>query len=158
MIDSHLIRPLLCHLARRLISRQYINPAANEKAAKAIRAHYGQVPADKYKTVMCQTCFESSMAANRKYKTRVCDKFVNQGICPYGERCLFIHPDVPYLQPTDFTVIDNCQIPFSTSAVGFSRSMYSVQWSTATNTQLDMPSYVPVMLPTAASCSSLFLL
>ncbi|KAI1705825.1 zinc finger c-x8-C-x5-C-x3-H type (and similar) domain-containing protein [Ditylenchus destructor] len=51
---------------------QYINPAANEKAAKAIRAHYGQVPADKYKTVMCQTWLETAK-------------------CRFGARCKFAH-------------------------------------------------------------------
>lgn len=32
------------------------------------------------------------LADNPKYKTRLCTKFVNRGICPYGRRCLFIHP------------------------------------------------------------------
>uniref|UniRef100_A0A914P5Q6 C3H1-type domain-containing protein n=1 Tax=Panagrolaimus davidi TaxID=227884 RepID=A0A914P5Q6_9BILA len=28
-----------------------------------------------------------------KYKTKLCDKYTTTGICPYGSRCLFIHPD-----------------------------------------------------------------
>lgn len=31
----------------------------------------------------------------RKYKTRLCDKYTKKGICPYGQRCLFIHPEMP---------------------------------------------------------------
>lgn len=28
-----------------------------------------------------------------KYKTKLCDKYTTTGVCPYGSRCLFIHPD-----------------------------------------------------------------
>ncbi|KAK6047520.1 hypothetical protein COOONC_14975, partial [Cooperia oncophora] len=28
-----------------------------------------------------------------KYKTKLCDKYTTTGLCPYGDRCLFIHPD-----------------------------------------------------------------
>ena len=45
---------------------------------------------------------------NPKYKTKLCDKYTKTGVCPYGDRCLFIHPksmgsgDVasnPYIHP-----------------------------------------------------------
>jgi len=28
-----------------------------------------------------------------KYKTRLCEKYTVRGCCPYGNRCLFIHPE-----------------------------------------------------------------
>lgn len=37
--------------------------------------------------------FRNPPPINSKYKTRPCEKYVKRGICPYGERCLFIHPE-----------------------------------------------------------------
>jgi hypothetical protein len=37
--------------------------------------------------------FSVPLPINSKYKTRLCDKYTNLGICPYGNRCLFIHPE-----------------------------------------------------------------
>ncbi|KHN79300.1 Tristetraprolin [Toxocara canis] len=51
------------------------------------------------------TCriFERIPIKNAKYKTKLCDKYTVTGLCPYGNRCLFIHPDADdhnaYIRP-----------------------------------------------------------
>ena len=37
--------------------------------------------------------FRVAPKQNSKYKTKLCDKYTTTGLCPYGSRCLFIHPD-----------------------------------------------------------------
>ncbi|VDL68571.1 unnamed protein product, partial [Nippostrongylus brasiliensis] len=37
--------------------------------------------------------FRSVPCQINKYKTKLCDKYTTTGLCPYGDRCLFIHPD-----------------------------------------------------------------
>lgn len=44
------------------------------------------------------TNFRVPLPINNKYKTRNCDKYTKNGICPYGQRCLFIHPDLDSLK------------------------------------------------------------
>lgn len=34
----------------------------------------------------------SANRQNPKYKTRVCENYTTTGICPFGNRCFFIHP------------------------------------------------------------------
>ncbi|VDO35572.1 unnamed protein product [Onchocerca flexuosa] len=48
--------------------------------------------------------FCRSPTKNPKYKTKLCDKYTMAGLCPYGDRCLFIHPEAsnasnPYIRP-----------------------------------------------------------
>uniref|UniRef100_A0A915D8J7 C3H1-type domain-containing protein n=1 Tax=Ditylenchus dipsaci TaxID=166011 RepID=A0A915D8J7_9BILA len=101
---------------------QYINPNADMKAKLAINAHISKNLAlilgylqdcdvsDLARAADCrfgQNCrfahgeeelrhvhAKPRLADNPRYKTRPCEKFVKKGICPYGPRCLFIHPDL----------------------------------------------------------------
>lgn len=55
-------------------------------------------------------CFRV-VAKNSKYKTKLCDKYTITGLCPYGERCLFIHPNAkdspnPYIRQDRVSFID----------------------------------------------------
>jgi len=108
---------------------EYINPnVQNTRVKNAIDVHVHGVQRkpcqqDTYKTVMCRAWLASRYcrfegrcrfahgleelraAPNQdvdpaKYKSRLCDKYTLEGICPYGSRCLFIHPgiDMPFEQ------------------------------------------------------------
>jgi hypothetical protein len=39
--------------------------------------------------------FRTQIRNHLKYKTKLCEKYTTSGICPYGSRCLFIHPAPP---------------------------------------------------------------
>uniref|UniRef100_A0A914GYM5 C3H1-type domain-containing protein n=1 Tax=Globodera rostochiensis TaxID=31243 RepID=A0A914GYM5_GLORO len=105
---------------------QYINPNS-DKATTVFQAHYRHVgkTENSYKTVMCLNWLEKAecrfgtkcrfahgpeelrvatvpLPINDKYKTRLCDKYAS-GVCPFGERCLFIHPKDAPSAPSAFS-------------------------------------------------------
>ena len=56
--------------------------------------------------------FQSQPRQNQKYRTKLCDKYTKQGVCPYGERCLFIHPNSgpnAYIRPDKMAEVGHNQ-------------------------------------------------
>lgn len=48
--------------------------------------------------------FRTQIRNHLKYKTKLCEKYTTSGICPYGSRCLFIHPTPPNQTKSDVVV------------------------------------------------------
>ncbi|VDM47826.1 unnamed protein product [Toxocara canis] len=104
-------------------SHHALPPTSGRKSPKP--DSYKTVLFDRFIIVMCQAWLENNRCnfaencrfahgeeelrpckipiKNAKYKTKLCDKYTVTGLCPYGNRCLFIHPDADdhnaYIRP-----------------------------------------------------------
>lgn len=43
--------------------------------------------------------YENKLVQPDRYKTRMCDKFLYSGKCPYGNRCMFAHGQIELRTP-----------------------------------------------------------
>ncbi|CAG8511600.1 18629_t:CDS:2 [Racocetra fulgida] len=78
---------------RRSSNPTVISDVASEHSEKStIELEKEQKKATLYKTEMCRN-WEERVTHHPKYKTEICKTFWQNGTCPYGKRCCFIHND-----------------------------------------------------------------